>query len=144
MAALRSGSTVLLLSLVATACGGGTSGQAQSPTSAAQQRLQGTWQLLGFQPSLAFEAPLQGLLDAQLRALTISFDAAGLYSATGPGVETVGRYEITSASGDSLSGRLYDRAGAGYGITGQFVGTQLRFTSTDSPWAGSGVLERSR
>ena len=35
------------------------------------------------------------------------------------------------------------RAGAGYGITGQFIGTQFRFTSTDSPWAGSGVLERA-
>lgn len=143
MAALRTGSSLLLLTLVATACGGGTSGQAQSPTSAAEQRLQGSWQLLGFQPSLQLEAPLQGLLDAQLRALTISF-SAGSFTATGPGVETAGRFEITSASGDSLSGRLYDRAGAGYGITGQFVGTQLRFISTDSPWAGSGTLERSR
>lgn len=143
MAALRSGSSLLLLTLVATACGGGTSGQAQSPTGAAEQRLQGSWQLLGFQPSLQLEAPLQGLLDAQLRALTISF-SAGSFTATGPGVETAGRYEITSASGESLSGRLYDRAGAGYGITGQFVGTQLHFTSTDSPWAGRGTLERSR
>ncbi|RYZ08677.1 MAG: hypothetical protein EOO73_07435 [Myxococcales bacterium] len=142
MAALRLGSTLLLL-LVATACGGGTSGQAQSPTSAAQQRLQGSWQLLQFQPSLLLEAPLQGLLDAQLRALTITFDA-GSFTATGPGVDTGGRYEITTASGDSLGGRLYDRAGAGYGVTGQFVGTQFRFTSTDSPWTGSGILERAR
>lgn len=136
-------STMLVMSLVATACGGGTSSQAQTPTSAAQQRLQGNWQLLQFQPNLKMEAPLQGLLDAQLRALTITFDA-GTFTATGPGVETVGRYEITTASGDSLGGRLYDRAGAGYGITGQFVGTQFRFTSTDSPWAGSGILERAR
>lgn len=133
----------MLLLLVATACGGGTSGQAQSPTSAAQQRLQGSWQLLQFQPSLLLEAPLQGLLDAQLRALTITFDA-GSFTATGPGVDTGGRYEITTASGDSLGGRLYDRAGAGYGVTGQFVGTQFRFTSTDSPWTGSGILERAR
>lgn len=131
------------MSLVATACGGGTSSQAQSPTSAAQQRLQGDWQLLTFAPTLQLEMPLQSLLDAQLRALTITF-GAGTFTAAGPGVDTVGRYEITSAAGDSLSGRLYDRAGAGYGITGQFVGTQLHFTSTDSPWAGRGVLEKAR
>jgi hypothetical protein len=142
MATLRVGS-LLAFSLVAMACGGGTTGEAQNPTSAAQQRLQGSWQLLGFQPSLQLEAPLQGLLDAQLRALTITFDA-GSFTATGPGVETDGRYEITSGSSDSLGGRVYDKAGAGYGITGQFVGTQLRFQSTDSPWAGSGVLERAQ
>jgi hypothetical protein len=43
-----------------------------------------------------------------------------------------------------LSARLFDRAGAGYGISGQFVGSQLRFTSQDSPWAGQGVLERAQ
>lgn len=143
MVAARRLSTLVLLSLLATACGGGTSSQAQNPTTAASQRLQGSWQLLGFQPFLKLEAPLQGLLDAQLTTLTITFDA-GSFSASGPGVDTSGRYEITSASGDSLSGRVYDRAGAGYGITGQFVGTQFRFTSTDAPWAGNGVLERAR
>jgi hypothetical protein len=142
MAPVRPALTWLLLSLAPVACGGGSSSAAVSPTSAAQQRLQGNWQLLSFQPSLQMEAPLQGLLDAQLRALTITFDA-GSFSASGPGVETSGRYELTSAAGDSLTGRVYDRAGAGYGITGQFVGAQLRFQSTDSPWAGQGVLQRA-
>jgi hypothetical protein len=105
----------------------------------ANQRLQGSWQLLGFQPSLELEAPLKGLLDAQLKTLTSNFNAGEF---TGPGVDTGGRYEISTASGDSLTGRVYDRAGAGYGISGQFVGNQFRFTSTDTPWAGSGVLER--
>jgi hypothetical protein len=122
-------------------CGGGSS-QPANPTQVVQQRLQGNWQLVVFQPSLEMEAPLKGLLEAQLKALTISFNA-GEYTATGPGVETGGRYEITNASGDSLTGRIYDRAGAGYGISGQFVGNQLRFTSTDTPWAGTGVLERA-
>jgi hypothetical protein len=135
--------TCLALSFAPAACGGGSSTAAVSPTSAAQQRLQGDWHLVSFQPSLQLEAPLQGLLDAQLRALTLTFDA-GSFTASGPGVDTSGRYEVTSASGDSLTGRIYDRAGAGYGITGQFVGAQLRFQSTDSPWAGQGVLERAR
>lgn len=134
---------MLSIALLASACGGGTSGQVESPAGIANQRLQGNWQLLSFQPSLQLEAPLQGLLDAQLRSLTITFNN-GNFSAVGPGVDTGGRYEISNASGDSLSGRVYDRAGAGYGITGQFVGTQLRFTSTDTPWAGTGALERAR
>jgi hypothetical protein len=55
------------------------------------QRLQGDWQLLEFHPSLALEAPLQGLLDAQLKSLTIAF-RGGEFTATGPGVDTAGRY----------------------------------------------------
>ena len=129
--------------LLVVACGGssGGGGAAASPTTQAAQRLEGNWQLLGFQPSLELEAPLKGLLDAQLKTLSINF-GAGQFTAVGPGVDTGGRYEITTASGDTLGGRVYDRAGAGYGITGEFVGTQFRFTSTDTPWAGSGVLER--
>jgi hypothetical protein len=124
------------------ACGG-SSGPAANPSAAANQRLQGNWQLQGFQPSLELEAPLKGLLDAQLKMLAITF-SNGEFTATGPGVDTGGRYEITSALGDSLNGRVYDRAGVGYGISGQFVGTQFRFTSTDTPWAGTGVLERTK
>ncbi len=131
-----------LLASLAAGCGGSSGSQVDNPTSAANQRLQGSWQLLGFRPNLAMEAPLQSLLDAQLKTLNITF-TSGEFTANGPGVDTSGRYEITSASGDSLAGRVYDRAGAGYGITGQFVGTQFQFTSTDTPWAGSGVLQRN-
>ena len=99
--------------------------------------------MVGFAPSLELEPPLKSLLDAQLQTLNISF-INGEFTATGPGVDTGGRYEITDASGDSLTGRVFDRAGAAYGITGQFVGNQFRFNSTDSPWAGSGVLERAK
>jgi hypothetical protein len=131
----------LLAAWLLLACGGSSSSAPSDASSVANQRLQGSWQLLGFQPSLELEAPLKDLLDAQLKTLTINFNA-GEFTATGPGVDTGGRYEISTASGDSLSGRVYDRAGAGYGISGQFVGNQFRFTSTDTPWAGSGVLER--
>ncbi len=137
---------LLALTLVAcsaVACGGGgQSGSAASPVGASQA-LQGDWHLVGFAPSLELEPPLKSLLDAQLQTLNISF-GNGQFTASGPGVDTGGRYEITQASGDSLTGRVYDRNGAGYGISGVFVGTQFRFTSTDSPWAGSGVLERAK
>lgn len=133
----------LVAASLSTACGGSSAPAATSPTGVAHQRLQGSWQLLGFQPSLELEAPLKGLLDAQLKTLTITFNS-GEFTAAGPGVDTGGRYEITTVSGDSITGRVYDRAGAGYGISGQFVGDQFRFTSTDTPWAGSGVLERAK
>jgi hypothetical protein len=131
---------ITVLSL-AVACGGGQGTPAVSPAVAASQRLQGDWHLVGFAPSLELEAPLKGLLDAQLQTLNINF-SNGQFIAVGPGVDTGGRYEIIDASGDALTGRVYDRAGAGYGISGQFVANQFRFNSTDSPWAGSGVLER--
>lgn len=139
----QSASAVLVTALCLAGCGGGQGSQPTDPSAAASQRLQGDWHLVGFAPSLELEAPLKSLLDAQLQTLNISF-ANGQFTATGPGVDTGGRYEITNASGDSLSGRVYDRAGAGYGITGTFVAEQFRFTSTDSPWAGSGVLERAK
>ena len=133
---------LLLLGLSLLACGGGQSAPAD-PAVAASQRLGGNWRLVSFQPSLAIEEPLKGLLDAQMKQLTISF-SGGEFSASGPGVNTGGRYEITGAQGDSFNGRIYDRAGAGYGISGQFVGSELRFTSTDSPWSGFGVLVRAQ
>jgi hypothetical protein len=143
MAHRRGALGLLLTTTLVVACGGSSTPAAQNPQAAAYQRLQGSWQLLGFQPSLELEAPLKGLLDAQLKTLTISFQD-GEFTAAGPGVDTGGRYEILTASGDSLTGRVYDRAGAGYGISGQFVADQFRFNSTDTPWAGSGVLERAR
>ena len=133
---------LLLSGLWLSACGGSQKAPADS-AAAAGQRLQGNWRLLSFQPSLAVEEPIKGLLDAQLKTLTIGF-SGGEFTALGPGVDTSGRYQITSAQGDSLSGRVFDRAGAGYGISGQFVGSQFRFTSEDSPWAGFGVLERAQ
>jgi len=140
----QSARAVALAACCLASCGGG--GQASQPADAtvvASQRLQGNWQLVGFAPSLELEPPLKSLLDAQLQTLTISF-GNGQFTASGPGVDTGGRYEILSGSGDSLTGRVYDRAGAGYGISGQFIGSQFRFTSTDSPWGGSGVLERAK
>lgn len=125
-------------------CGGsGQASQPADPTAVASQRLQGNWQLVGFAPSLELEPPLKSLMDAQMQTLSISFQN-GQFTASGPGVDTGGRYEILSGTADALTGRVYDRAGAGYGISGQFIGTQFRFTSTDSPWSGSGVLERAK
>ena len=141
MFGLKQSAAVVLISLMGLSGCGGQSNQPTDPSAAASQRLHGDWHLVGFAPSLAFDPLVKSLLDAQLQTLNINF-ANGQFTALGPGVDTSGRYEITNGSGDSLSGRVYDRAGAGYGITGTFLGNQFQFTSTDSPWAGNGVLER--
>jgi hypothetical protein len=132
----------LLTGLCCASCGGSERSPVDA-TAEASQRLQGNWRLLSFKPSLALEEPIKGLLDAQMSALTLAF-SNGEFTATGPGVNTSGRYQIDSAKGDLLSGRVFDRAGAGYGISGEFVGSQFRFTSQDSPWSGQGVLERAQ
>jgi hypothetical protein len=133
---------LLLIGLLTSACGDKTESPPQTAAAIASQRLQGNWRLLSFAPSLALEEPLRGFLDAQLKTLTISFSNTD-FTATGPGVNTSGRFEVSQAEGDSLSGRVYDRAGAGYGVAGQFIGQQFRFVSQDPPWAGNGVLERA-
>jgi hypothetical protein len=141
MFGLKQSAAVVLISLMGLSGCGGPSNQPMDPSAAASQRLRGDWHLVGFAPSLAFDPLLKSLLDAQLQTLNINF-ANGQFTAVGPGVDTSGRYEITNASADSLSGRVFDRAGAGYGITGTFMGNRFQFNSTDSPWAGNGVLER--
>src|SRR5437868_5094624 len=94
---------VLGLTFVAScalACGSKQASQPTTPAALANQRLQGSWHLVGFTPSLELEPPLKSLLDAQLQTLNINF-TSGEFSATGPGVDTGGRYEIIDASGDS-------------------------------------------
>jgi hypothetical protein len=124
------------------ACGGSQSAPAD-PSAAAGERLSGNWRLATFEPSLKLEEPIKGLVEAQLKAMTVSF-SSGEYTATGPSVNASGRYEITSAKGDSLTGRIFDGSGAAYGVSGQFVGSQFQFTTQDLPWAGHGVLERAQ
>jgi hypothetical protein len=125
-------------------CGGSNkAGSAPNPTAQLAARLDGQWQLVSFTPSLQLEEPLQGLLNAQLKTLSIAF-SNGQFTAAGPGVDTSGRFQVTSGGGDMLEGKVYDSAGAAYSIQGQFVGTQFQFESLDSPWAGKGVLERAK
>jgi hypothetical protein len=143
MFGLKQSARVVLITLMGLSACGGQSNQPTDPSAAVNQRLQGDWRLVSFAPSLAPDPLLRGLLDAQMQTLNINF-ANGQFTAVGPGVDTSGRYEVASAAGDSLTGRVYDRAGAGYGITGTFMGNQFQFTSTDSPWAGNGVLERAK
>lgn len=108
----------------------------------ATQRLQGKWVLKTFVPESQLEAPLQGLLNAELGHLTVTFAGAD-YTAVGPGINITGRVRIDSAENDLFSGAFIDATGVAYRVSGQFDGAIFRFRSYDAPWRGQGTLERA-
>jgi len=107
----------------------------------AGQRLQGQWRVTAFTPEAALDPPLQGLLQAELGQMTVTFTGSN-YRAVGPGIDINSRYQIQSAEGDFLNGTFYDQTGVPYRISGQFDGKLLRFHAYDSTWRGQGILER--
>ena len=131
------------LSLVApltTACAGSTT--PANAVATANQRLAGSWKLQSFAPAVQLDLPLQAVLGAEIGQLVISF-GQGQFTATGPGVNFTGRYEVTSASSDQVQFVLYDPQNVGYHFSGQFAGNLLHFQSNDKPWVGFGALERA-
>ena len=113
-----------------------------SPTAETVKNLGGNWRLQSFTPQKPLEQPFQGLLDAQLKALTVSFQG-DQYFAAGPGVNLQGRYQVTSAIGDQFSATLYDPDGVAYPVACRFRGAELDFQSQNERWRGSGVLVRA-
>lgn len=107
----------------------------------AAQRLQGQWRVQSFVPESALEPPLQGLLNAQLGQLTVTFTGSD-YTAIGPGINVSGRYQLQTAANDLVSASFIDSTGVAYRVSGRFDGPLFRFHSYDSPWRGDGVLER--
>lgn len=122
------------------ACG---SKQKSGPDSivVAGQRLQGQWRVTAFTPESALDPPLQGLLQAELGQMTVTFTGSN-YNAVGPGMNITGRFQIQSAEGDFLNGTFFDQTGVGYRTSGQFDGKLFRFHAYDTPWRGQGILER--
>ena len=112
-----------------------------SPTAETLNNLSGSWRLSSFSPQKPLEQPFQGLLEAQLKALTISF-RGDQYFAAGPGVNLQGRFQVTSAVGDQFSATLFDPDGVAYPVAGRFRGAELDFQSQNERWRGSGVLTR--
>jgi len=131
----------LLFGVSALACG--SKQQAPpSPTAETLQHLGGTWKLASFIPEKPLEQPFQGLVDAQLKALTVSFQGEQ-YFAAGPGVNLQGRFQVTSAIGETFQATLFDPDGVPYPIAGRFRGTNIDFQSQNERWRGSGVLTRA-
>ena len=113
-----------------------------NPAAETVQSLQGNWRLLRFTPEKPIGQPFQGLLDAQLQAMTVTF-RGDQYFATGPGVNTQGRYEVKTAIGDDFTATFFDPDGIAYPVSGRFRGTELDFQSHNERWRGTGVLRRS-
>jgi hypothetical protein len=130
------GLTVFALPACGSKQGAGTDG-----VLVATQRLQGKWLVKTFVPESPLEAPLQGLLTAELGHLTVTFSGAD-YTAVGPAINVTGRLRIDSAEGNLMSGAFIDATGVAYRVSGQFDGALFRFRSYDAPWRGEGTLER--
>jgi hypothetical protein len=111
----------------------------------ANQQLEGQWQLREFTPGAPLEAPLGQLLRAQFGTLVVKF-SGGQFSATGPGVNARGRYQISIPDVDDggLEAIIYDSEGVPHHVSARFDGPLIRFHSLDAPWAGTGTLERSQ
>jgi len=130
------------LALALVACGG-RDAAAPEARAVASQRLEGEWLLTSFRPQTAFEPVLEGLLRAQLGALLVHVED-GMLNATGIGVTATRKYEVTAAAGEEFKATLYDERGVPYGLSGQFRGDRLAFTSLDEPWRGQGELMRRK
>jgi hypothetical protein len=132
---------VVLFGVSALACGSKQQ-TPPNPTAQTAQSLAGTWKLSSFTPEKPLEQPFQGLVDAQLKALTVSFQG-DQYFAAGPGVNLQGRFEVTSALGDTFQATLFDPDGVAYPVAGRFRGAELDFQSQNERWRGTGVLTRA-
>jgi len=122
---------------------GAAGSEARDARVTANQRIQGEWTLMNFQPETPFEPVLQSLLALQLGSMVITFDGAQV-TGMGPGVSVRRRYEITEAYLDSVKLIVTDDTGARYRGSGEFRGQEFLFSSHDSPWRGHGSLRRRR
>jgi hypothetical protein len=132
----------LVLACSLPGCGPKQGGGGSDGIIVATQRLQGKWRVQTFVPEAQLEAPLQGLLAAELGQLTLTFTGSD-YNAVGPGINVTGRFQLQTAEGELLSGSFIDSTGVAYRVSGQFEGQLFRFRSYDSPWRGQGTLERA-
>lgn len=133
---------------LALALGGCKPREASAADQAAQQRqevnqrLMGSWVLESFRPEAPLEPMLAGLLAAQFGNMVVQFDGQTML-ASGVGVSTTRRYEITEAQFNRFKLVSYDDKGVSYETWGQFRNTgELWFDSRTPPWRGTGSLRR--
>jgi hypothetical protein len=135
---------VCLANASSTACAGNRGSSAEDPATriaTANQRLQGTWLLVDFQPEVPLEPMLAQLLSMQIGKLTAQLDGGRLV-ATGLGVQATRTYRIDDASMDRFKLTLFDDTGVAYESWGDFQGDLVRFESLTTPWRGRGSMKR--
>lgn len=138
----------MVLGLSAIACGSSststpapdTSQQAVTDTNA---RLEGTWLLVDFQPTVQLEPMFAALLAAQLNQLKVAFHA-GQLKVEGIGVTAERTFSVTHAAADGFDATITDPTNVTYLVSGAFQGTDLAFNAKSDPWRGQGRLRRAR
>lgn len=124
------------------ACGGSSPMSPEAAVAHAGDRLRGSWVLAEYRSEEQLEPILASLLAAQIGRLTVVFDGENI-SAQGVGVTAQRRYTIDNASADQFTATVVDPTGLKYGVTGNFQGPDLFFTSQTAPWRGTGRLRRA-
>lgn len=105
------------------------------------QRLQGAWLLTGYHPSVAMEAPLQGMLNMQLGQLKVQITGSQL-TASGPGLEVARTYRIQEVVDQTATLVVSEPSGVSIRVWIEMRDPILTFRPLDAPWSGEGTLQR--
>jgi hypothetical protein len=134
-------SIVLLSAVLAFAALPSCSASSRSTADPSQivMRLQGDWLLTSYRPNVPLEAPLQGLLQAQLGQLRVRVEGDRI-SATGPFVQVSRTYRVQEAFDQTATLVVSEPTGVSIRVWIERQGNVLTFRPLDAPWNGEGTL----
>jgi hypothetical protein len=105
------------------------------------QRLQGSWLLTSYHPSVSLEAPLQGMLGVQLGQMRVVIEGAQI-TASGPGVQVARSYRIQEVFDQTATLVVSEPSGVSVRVWIELRDPVLTFRPLDAPWSGQGTLQR--
>lgn len=105
------------------------------------QRLQGSWLLTSYHPSVALEAPLQGMLGMQLGQMRVVIEGTQI-SASGPGLQVARSYYIQEVVDQTATLVVSEPSGVSIRVWIEMRDPVLTFRPLDAPWSGQGTLQR--
>lgn len=105
------------------------------------QRLQGSWLLTSYRPSVALEAPLQGMLGTQLGQMRVVIEGTQI-TASGPGLQVARSYQIQEVVDQTATLVVAEPSGVSVRVWIEMRDPVLTFRPLDAPWSGEGTLQR--
>jgi predicted transporter len=106
-----------------------------------QQSVQGTWLLRSFHPTVALEAPLQAMLNAQLGQMRITIQGSQI-QAQGIGVNVVRTFTVIEVIDRVATLLVSEPTGVSTRVRVELRDGMLYFWPIDAPWTGEGILQR--
>lgn len=133
---------IALLGLVPMAAGSCASNPPRvNDVQQANQRLQGTWLLQSYRPSVALESPLLDLINTQLGQLRVTINGSQL-TAQGPGLQVARTYQIQEAEDESATIIVSEPTGVSVRVWIEIRDSMMTFRPLDEPWNGEGTMKR--